>query len=192
MLGIVVISIVAVTSVLVYLDATKNKIGKIENEKGMFNLSAAYWAIGSLLLWIVFFPAYLIKRNALIEKAKEFPVEVTGRTLKAVLLAVAGGVMIFIAIPAYLTSMGGNLPTCGGPEVVGLAENVVKNAPAIKALGIQSIKITMPAETNYDSASEKRACRAVLSSPAGDEAIHYSVEWHDKKKNMIWVEIVDK
>lgn len=188
MLSIIVVVIVAITSVWVYLDATKNKIGKIVDEKGMLNLPAAQWAIGSLMLWIVVFPAYVLKRKSLIEKAKGSPVEVTGRAWKAALLAVVGLIFILITIPSFLSN---NLPACDSPEVVSLAENVVKNAPAIKTLGIQSIKIKVPAEKYYDSASEKRVCRAMLSSSAGDESIHYSVEWHDQKKNVIWVEIVN-
>lgn len=59
----------------VYSDASKHKIGKIPEEKGLFNNSAGMWTIGTLLLWIVFFPSYLIKRSELITKAKEKPQE---------------------------------------------------------------------------------------------------------------------
>jgi hypothetical protein len=190
MLGIIVILIVAITSVWIYLDATKNKIGKIENEKGMFNISAGEWAAGALLLWIVVFPAYLIKRKSRIEKAKEFPIEVKGRVLKAILLAVIGGSVIIIAIPVYIGHMNGDLPTCDNPEVVSLAERAVKNSPAFQLLGIKLKAISIPAERSYDPNQEKRVCRAMFSHSVGEEVIQYSVEWHDKNKNIIWVEIL--
>jgi hypothetical protein len=191
MLGIIVILIVVITSVWIYLDATKNKIGEIANDKSMFNLSAGGWVAGALLLWIVVFPAYLIKRKSLIEKAKGFPIEVKGRILKTVLLASIGFVIIIlIAVPSYISYIKGNLPACDSPEVVSLAEKVIKNSPVIKLLGLQIKSISIPAERSYDPDTEKRICRAILSSSVGDEAIQYSVEWHNKDKNMIWVEII--
>lgn len=70
----------------VYWDATKNKIGKIEGEKGIFNMSAGGWALASIYLWIITFPVYLSKRKDLIRKAKESPVEAPKRGLKLALL----------------------------------------------------------------------------------------------------------
>jgi len=71
----------------VYRDATKRKIGKIKDGSGFFNLSAGAWAICTILLWIVVFPAYLIKRGELTEAAKSNPVEVKGRGFKSLILA---------------------------------------------------------------------------------------------------------
>ena len=55
----------------VYADATANKIGKIEDRKSLFNMSAGLWAFGALVLWIVFLPAYILKRKSLINLAIE-------------------------------------------------------------------------------------------------------------------------
>ena len=71
MLGIIAITVVAITGIWVYLDATKNKIGKIKDNSGMFNMSAGEWAIVTMLLWIIAFPAYLIKRGDLIQYLRQ-------------------------------------------------------------------------------------------------------------------------
>jgi len=89
-INIIVVAIVAISAVWVYLDATKNNIGKIKDAKSMFNMSAGAWGTVTLLLWIISFPAYLIKRAYLIEKAKENPVSVRGRTVKAAVFIVIG------------------------------------------------------------------------------------------------------
>ncbi len=80
---------VTACSVWVYLDATKNKIGKT-SAGGMFNMSAGAWGVVTLGLWIIGFPAYLIKRNALKTIAAESPVEITGRTWKATVIGIVG------------------------------------------------------------------------------------------------------
>lgn len=191
MFGIIAILIVVITSIWIYIDATKNKIGKILDEKGMFNISPGEWTAGALLLWIIVFPAYLIKRKSLIEKAKKFPVDTKGRGLKTILLAsIVLGIIILIAIPSYLTYTKGDLPTCDSPEVIATTEKVIKNSPLFKLTGLQIKSISVPAERSYDPNIEKRVCRAMLSHSAGDEAIQYSVEWQDKKNNIFWVEIL--
>jgi hypothetical protein len=57
----------------VYLDATKNKIGKVPEVKKITNMSAGMWATGTALLWIFVFPLYLINRRKLINIAIERP-----------------------------------------------------------------------------------------------------------------------
>jgi len=84
----IVTIVVCASAIWVYLDATKNNIGKIPGGKGMFNASAGAWATVTLLLWIIGFPAYLIKRNALIAAAQENPVAVTGRAKKIAVLVI--------------------------------------------------------------------------------------------------------
>ena len=91
MSGVIFVAIIASTSVWVYLDATANNIGKIPGGKGMFNMSAGAWAIVTLLLWIIGFPAYLIKHGSLIENAKANPVTASARFVKAAALGAVGG-----------------------------------------------------------------------------------------------------
>jgi len=79
--------IIVASALFVYWDATKNKIGRIPTEKGLFNMSASSWAFSMFLIWIVAFPAYLLKRKGLIERAKNQPIEVSGRGFKLAMLA---------------------------------------------------------------------------------------------------------
>lgn len=58
----------------VYYDATKQRIGKVEGA-AFPNFRAGGWALGTLFLCLVFFPFYLYKRAALIERAQAQPRE---------------------------------------------------------------------------------------------------------------------
>jgi len=64
---------VVLSTFFVYWDCTRNHIGKIADEKGLMNNSAGIWTVGTLLLWIVVFPLYLINRKKLIQKAQTSP-----------------------------------------------------------------------------------------------------------------------
>jgi hypothetical protein len=56
--------IVIVSAIWVYVDAKTIGVRK-GLIAGMFNIGAGAWCAATLLLWIVVFPAYLIKRDAL-------------------------------------------------------------------------------------------------------------------------------
>ena len=74
--------IVTLSSLWVYVDASKNKIGNSPNG-GLLNIGGAgWWGVLCLLLWIIAFPLYLMKRNKLIALAKAHPSEPTNRNLK--------------------------------------------------------------------------------------------------------------
>ena len=51
-------------------------------------MSAGGWALASIYLWLIAFPAYLFNRGKLIAKAKEKPVEPSKRTLKLAVLVI--------------------------------------------------------------------------------------------------------
>ena len=110
MLNSIIIAVVAVSAVWVYLDATKNKIGKIPDGKGMFNMSAGAWCAVTLGLWIIGFPAYLINRGDMIEKTKETPIVlkvVAGKPLYCQLLEDFGFlcllvVLLFLLFPVVM------------------------------------------------------------------------------------------
>jgi len=186
---IIITLVVCISAIWVYLDTTKHNIGHIEGIKGFLNMSAGAWATVTLLLWIIGFPVYLSKRNTLIALAKDHPVFVSGRAGKVVLLCVIGGLWLSWSFFNY---MAGSLPRCDDPEVVSLAEKVIKNSPIVKITGLNIKGISIPAEKSYDADAEKRVCRAMLnySEAEGEESIQYSVEWHDKKKGLIWVEVL--
>jgi hypothetical protein len=54
--------IVIFSSIFVYFDARRIGVKKIADVKGVTNMGPVGWAICSLLLWILVFPLYLIKR----------------------------------------------------------------------------------------------------------------------------------
>lgn len=104
MLNVIVVAAIVICSLWVYLDARGKKIGKVAGAGGMFNMSAGAWSVVTLLLWIIGFPAYLIKRSSLIKRASEHPVEVKRRVLKAVILGVIGTLWAFLTFADSLTA----------------------------------------------------------------------------------------
>lgn len=70
------------SAAFVYHDAAKNRIGRVPGGAAFPNLPAGAWALGSLFLWLVFFPLYLYKRAALVERAQSQPQEATRVQLK--------------------------------------------------------------------------------------------------------------
>jgi len=59
-----ILSLVAVTSIWVFVDAKKIGVKKGQVQ-GLADLGPAGWLFACLLLWIVAFPLYLIKRPEL-------------------------------------------------------------------------------------------------------------------------------
>ena len=98
MLDVLIVAIIVICSLEVYLDATGKKIGKIPGAGGMFNMSAGAWATVTMGLWIIGFPAYLIKRSSLIEAASQHPREVKHRALKATVLGVIGALWVLLTL----------------------------------------------------------------------------------------------
>jgi hypothetical protein len=88
--------LVVISMIWVYLDATKHKIGRIPDTGGFFNMSAGAWGTAAGFLWIVGFPSYLIKRRALIEKAKDAPVEPKHRAVKTAIFCLIGVVELAV------------------------------------------------------------------------------------------------
>src|SRR5947208_8333497 len=97
-MNVLIFAIIVISALWVYWDATGHKIGKIPGAGGVLNMSAGAWAVVTLFLWIIGFPIYLMKRSTLIEKAKSQPVEVKGRVVKLVVLAVIGGLWLLLAL----------------------------------------------------------------------------------------------
>ena len=95
----VVATFVMTTTLWVYWDATRHRIGHVPGVRSIFNRSAGTWAAVTLLLWIVGFPAYLLNRPALIQRARQHPVVAKNRVLKLALLAVAGIVLMGLSMP---------------------------------------------------------------------------------------------
>jgi hypothetical protein len=82
-----ILTLLPFSAVLVYLDASKHRIGVTpNNDSKFFNMSAGGWGIATLLICIVALPAYLIKRDSLLELASTHPVKSQKRLAKAVAL----------------------------------------------------------------------------------------------------------
>jgi hypothetical protein len=186
MFNVAVTALVFGSMVWVYLDASGHKIGRIEGVGGFLNLSAGAWGTVTGFLWIIGLPAYLIKRSALIETARTNPVEPKGRVFKAFVFgAIALGIIGLSAVGLVQ----GTLPACDSPDVVNLAQNIIKDSPLVKLSGLQVTGLTVVAQKSYDPSEEKRVCRGKPTHAAGTQGIQYSVEWHDKAKGLIWVQI---
>ncbi|MBW8018040.1 MAG: hypothetical protein FVQ82_17870 [Planctomycetes bacterium] len=105
MIELISLVVVVYSALWVYLDATKHKIGPTEGG-GFWNMSAGTWAIWILGLWIISFHAYIVKRKALIEKAKLSPVEPKNRTWGIVVFAFVGVLAIIVGV--LFASVGDN------------------------------------------------------------------------------------
>lgn len=166
--------VILISAQWVYSDAKKHKIGKIPEKKGLLNMSAGSMAGATLLLWLPTFPLYLYKRKALIEQAKEHPIEPSGKIVYGVTGAIFAASSVF-----YLVSTA--LPGCDNQVALKLANRLVEP--------LHMGQITFPVELNYKDSV--RVCRGLLSGENGRQVpVEYSVSWHDKTKGMIYVQML--
>ncbi len=185
MLNTIMITLVAVSAVWVYLDATKNKIGKIPDGKGMFNMSAGAWGVVTLLLWIIGFPAYLIKRGDLLEKAKENPIEVKGRRGKTATLSIIGGLWVLMSVGGTALSA---LPSCDSTDTKSLIGQIINDMPLFKVAGTQFVSVHDVVEQGFNQESQIRACAGTLVTTAGEESLQYSIKWSNKDEGEFYIE----
>jgi hypothetical protein len=54
---------------------------------------------------------------------------------------------------------------------------------------IGTITISNPGEISYGKQHQKRVARAELKTHLGSEVIYYTVEWQNRSKGIIWVQI---
>lgn len=94
MIGTIVAAVIVASALWVYWDATAHKIGKAPGAGGMLNLSAGAWSVVTMFFWIVGFPAYVIKRGSLLDRANTQPVEVKRRWLKFSILCIVGALFV--------------------------------------------------------------------------------------------------
>lgn len=72
----------------VYIDASNNQVGSYRDELNRVRgWSSISWGIGSFVLFIIFFPLYLIRRKALLKIAKEHPAN-SDRSIGILIMAV--------------------------------------------------------------------------------------------------------
>lgn len=185
MLSIVLTTVLVVSAVWVYWDATSHGIGKVPGKR-WFNQSAGSWSIVVLLLWIVGFPTYVLKRGELIRRAAEHPVAHRGRTVKLAMLAAAGATVLAANAAVYLA---GSLPECGAPEVLSTADRILREAPLFVLTGTKVESLSSPVQKSYDASSETRHCTAILRHSTGQEVLRYSVQWHDRDGQVFFVKL---
>lgn len=80
------------------------------------------------------------------------------------------------------------LPACDAVEVVQKAKEVIKSNPAAQVFDVRDFE--HPVEIDYDSKAERRVCMATLRTAVGQERARYTVQWHDKKAKIFWLEFV--
>lgn len=171
----------------VYWDATTNKIGKIPNQKGFFNLSAGVWGIVTFGLWIIGFPAYLVKRKGLIEKAKTAPIEVKQRDLKLALLLIVGPILMW-TVQTY--SAVKKIPSCDDQRVIQYVGRTVNDMPRIKNAGVQVVSLSNVRPKSYNHETMLRVCVATLvtSKPGLLTNVEYRLRPDSKGGRKIHIE----
>ena len=185
MIDTLIVAVVAISAFWVYMDATKNNIGKIPNAKGVYNMSAGAWGTVTLLLWIIAFPAYLIKRSNLIEKAKENPATVKGRGGKAAVFGVIGGLWVFVTLGSAVLSA---LPDCDDSRAEALVGQIINDLPLVKAGGVQFVSLKNIAEQGYNKQTEIRSCKGTLITTAGEDNLQYNIKWSNQMAGQFSVE----
>jgi hypothetical protein len=157
MIATIVAALIAVSALWVYWDATANKIGKVPGAGGMFNLSAGAWSVVTLFLWIVAFPAYVVKRSALIERARSQPVEVRGRWVKFSVLLIIGVLMVlFQGEPQQQRVAAPARPVPVAPKVAAVP-------PPVPVAAAASTEVAKPTRTAFQPGDDKdRVLKATL------------------------------
>lgn len=166
-----------VTAILGGIEAKKLGIGRLGdlNSKGKQRRNGPWnWGAFMLLLWVIGFPAYLHRRS-----------KYGARNLLLPAIVVA---VLFVAAPFFASP---SLPAVDAPEVVALAQQAIEQSPAVKLTGalVGPISISDVGEVSYDSKKQKRIARGILKTSLGSETIYYTLEWQNRSKGMIWVQI---
>ena len=157
--------VVAASALWVYWDATRLRIGRIQGRKGLFNMSAEAWALVTLFLWVVGFPAYLYKRNALIEAAKTDPVVAKHQPAWFAVLGLLGAAFVW---NAYTSQPAHRLPGCGATATKSTVKEIMTRN--LEQSGIDGAPtITWKAVRTTDSGSGIYHCKALvdLELPGG-------------------------
>lgn len=184
--------VVGASVVWVYVDATRHKIGKIPNEKGLLNISAGAWAVCMMFFWVIVFPVYLINRTSLVENARHHPIEVSWRKGKIAALSVFSGWSVVAGLVSLVGIVGlvlSPIPRCDDSNTIATVGEVINEMPIAKESGAQFVSLKNIVEQGYNKQSEIRACSATLLSTFGEEPLRYNIKWQDKEKHEFYVEV---
>lgn len=188
---VVVWAIIFITAISIYVDATANKIGKIPGKRSIINNSAGLWATGTILLWIVVFPLYLIKRGKLIELAKENPVTANNRTGIIVLMSFIGCAWIALTwIGSTGTATGFELPLCDSADTNNVLSQIINSQPTSVQTGLRYVGVNDVTERAYNTAEAIRVCSGTLVTTGGELPIQFNVIWGDAATGAFKVQII--
>ena len=167
--------VVSCSAAWVYFDATRQGIGKEEGKGGLFNMSAGAWAVATLGLWLIGFPAYLIKRRRLIAQASERPVTPKWRPFKLGLFVMVAVWCVYSVVIARAA-----LPPCEGEEASALVAQLISQTPALAEQGVAFKALNGVRETGFaEGPAGYRSCVATLVTSLGEEQLAYVLEWQD-------------
>jgi hypothetical protein len=179
MLGIVILVIIALCAILVYLDATANRIGDISEHRPHFKGSALFWAIGTLFVWPVVFPLYLRLRRQLIEAAVDHPVEENWRALKTggVTISAVLFIAVSMAVPAVPNQF--DLPSCSSSDTIIELLRTLDTSSSAAMIDNDVVEVTKTIEIDYSSDPMVRTCSATVSTSKREGLVRYNVLWAD-------------
>ena len=179
MLGIVILVIIALCAILVYLDATANRIGDISEHRPQFKGSALFWAIGTLFVWPVVFPLYLRLRRQLIEAAVDHPVEENWRALKTGGVTISAVVFIAVSMAIPVVPNQFDLPSCSSSDTIIELLRTLDTSSSAAMIDNDVVEVTKTIEIDYSSDPMVRTCSATVSTSKREGLVRYNVLWAD-------------
>ena len=179
MLGIVILVIIALCAILVYLDATANRIGDISEHRPQFKGSALFWAIGTLFVWPVVFPLYLRLRRQLIEAAVDHPVEENWRALKTGGVTISAVVFIAVSMAVPVVPNQFDLPSCSSSDTIIELLRTLDTSSSAAMIDNDVVEVTKTIEIDYSSDPMVRTCSATVSTSKREGLVRYNVLWAD-------------
>ncbi len=179
MIGLVVLVIIASCAILVYLDATANRIGDISEHRPYFKGSALFWAVGTLFVWPLVFPYYLRLRRQLIQAAAEHPVEDNWWALKTagVTITAVGFIAVSVSFPGVPNELG--LPSCDSSDTITELLRTLNANSSAAMIDNDIVKVTGTTEIDYSSDPMVRICSAIVTTSKGESSVRYNVLWED-------------
>lgn len=181
-------AVVIACGIWVLFDTRKHKIGKTEGG-GLFNMSAPQWGVATVALWIVGFPAYVIKRRSLIERAASQPVEPGSLGTDLAKLAGTAALLVVLFGGWSVPAKPAELPACGGPEVGKLLEQIAANAAKAGSNPGASIGFSERIEVSVDAKPPQRHCTAIATAAGKAEKVRFRVSWQDQAAGSYTVQI---
>jgi len=160
--------VVVLSSLLVLFDALQ--LGNL-NKKGKKETAPGYMFVGSLVLWIAFFPFSFLRRSRITSP---------NLSLYAVLVTI-----LFAAGPwVYLYLVPPGLPKCDSPDVKQVIQEMIRRTPVLAA---SVTDISGHRQISFDEAAQKRVGQCTLHTAIGREVFKFTVEWKGNDRTHFYV-----